>query len=115
MRSGTLSVQSRLRESYKIVDESERINDFLHSPEYVVNKMKQVFSIFPEPSMGLALDMLCTILPNDGNLTTIIEEQCGEGVTGDDVFPFLMFYCSIIIFTEYVRIQCRTPQEEVNV
>jgi len=105
-----LDIQGRLRECSDIVGKTPRLNDLLHNAEFVVNKMKQVFSLFKEPSLALVLNLLSTILQGDENIIRILKEECGEDLISDDaVFPFLLLYCSFITFTEYIKIQTGQP------
>lgn len=95
----------RLRECGDIVDDIRRLNDLLHNAEFVVNKMKKVFYCIKEPSLALTLDFLRVSLEGDKNIATIFKEECGEEIIHDPIFPFLLLYCSIILFAEYEKIQ----------
>lgn len=103
-----LDIKVRLSQCCDIVDETPRLNDLLHNAEFVANKMKQVLYVFGEVSLGLTLNALSSVLQGDKSIISIIKEECGEDLPSDDkVFPFLMLYCSIVVFTEYIKIQTR--------
>lgn len=96
----------RLKTVHDLIKGTERLNEQLHTPEFIVKKMKNVLQLFPEASIYLTLKQLSAYLMEDKNIKKIVDQEIDENFSKDEkIYPFFLLYCSIIVYVEYINIQ----------
>lgn len=85
---------------------TRRLNNLLHNADFVQKKMSQVNYVFSEsskpPPLALVLNQIATLLRADTAIREIIAKECGP-LQEQAYYPHFLFYCSIIVYVEYVR------------
>lgn len=88
----------------RIINNTPRLLSRLHNADFILDKMKQVKVVLPgrNPSLGIVLRQLYAILFDDKPLREIIRSECEQNFEDDQIFPFFIFWCTVIVYTEYI-------------
>ena len=100
----------------QIVTDTPKLLSYILDVDYISNSMKKVKSVFQEknPPLGMVLRQLHIILTADKSLRKIIRSECEQNFESKPMFPFFMFWCTVIMYTEYlgyIRIQQKQETE----
>jgi len=99
----------------RTIVETPRLLSLLHNPDRISTTMGIVKDFVrllgKNPSLGIILRQLNTILLDDDELRTVLKTEC-KVEDDSELFPFFMFFCTIIIYTEYIRLGEESGGEE---
>lgn len=89
------------------INDTKKLLSLLQNSDFVSSKMKQVKVAFPRenPPLGMVFSQLHSLLLRDGGLREIIRSESEEGFEDDPIFPFFIFWCTVIVYSNYMKMQ----------
>lgn len=89
------------------INDTKKLLSLLQSSEFASSKMKQVKVAFPgeNPPLGMVFSQLYSLLLRDGKLREIIRSESENGFEDDQIFPFFIFWCTVIVYSNYIKMQ----------
>jgi len=89
----------------------------LTKPEFVSGKLDKIQELSellgnPSPPLRLVFHQLYSFLLEDEEIRRIIRKDCNRAEQDNDFFPFFLFFCSVVVYVEHIKLGKKRGDEE---
>lgn len=87
------------------INKTKKLLSLLQSSDFILAKMKQVKVAFPgeNPPLGMVFSQLYSLLLRDNTFREIIRSESEHGFEDDPIFPFFIFWCTVIVYSNNIK------------
>lgn len=90
----------------RIINNTPKLLSLLHNSDFILDKMNQIKVVFSgrNAPLGMVFSQLYSILFCDEPLRKIVRSECEQNFEDDQIFPFFIFWCTVIVYTKHIEI-----------